>query len=294
MASAGGAEAVEGLDAGASGSVVSASLSVASADAGAPVPPPQWPSPAEVLVEGTQPSEYTEDLAAEGVHVRFGTPRGPVHVWRPKGYDAATAGVVVYLHGYYDSVDSAWVEHRLAEQFAGSHRNALFVVPEVPAVRSDDVLWKDLSELLREVRRRTRLKSPTGPVVMAGHSGAYRTLATWLDEPRVQELILLDGLYGYDDEIASWLRAGKRTAVLVAADTTDRTLAFLRRFPRAVRFEELPDSPEAVSAEQRAAPVLYLPTVKFDHMGLVTEGKVLPLVLALSPLKSVPVLATQR
>lgn len=247
--------------------------------------PPQWPSPAQALLEATAPADYLEDEVAGGAHIRFGTQRGPVHVWRPAGYLAATAGTVVYLHGYFNSADSAWDEHRLADQFASGAQNALFIVPEVPSARADDVFWKDLGELLREVRRRTQVKIPPGPVIVLGHSGAYRTLESWLDEPRLSEIILLDGLYGYDDEFAAWLRAARRRVVLVAVDTADRTQWFLRRFPKAVRLDELPDSLEALTPEQRSAQLVYVPTTQFDHMGLVREGKVVPLVLGLSALK---------
>ena len=258
-------------------------------DAG-PVPdagpgPPQWPSPAQLLVEATVPADYLEDEVAGGAHIRFGTQRGPVHVWRPAGYLAATAGTVIYLHGYFNSVDSAWDEHRLGDQFAACAQNALFIVPEVPSARADDVFWKDLGELLREVRVRTKVKIPAGPIIVLGHSGAYRTLESWLDEPRLTEIILLDALYGYDDEFATWLVSARRRVVLVAVDTSDRSQAFLRRFPKAVRLEELPDSLDLLTPEQRSARLVYMPTTRFDHMGLVTQGQVVPLVLGLSALK---------
>ncbi|MHB8878624.1 MAG: alpha/beta fold hydrolase, partial [Myxococcaceae bacterium] len=198
------------------------------------------------------------------------------------------------LHGYFNSVDSAWDEHRLAEQFASSGMNALFVVPEAPSGRADDVFWKDLAELLRVVRQRASLKLPRGPVVVVGHSGAYRTLVFWLDEPRLRAIILLDGLYGYDAEFARWLSGSRRRAVLVAADTAERTEVFLRRFPKAARLGELPESLDELTPEQRMARILYLPTTRFDHMGLVTGGKVVPLVLGLAPLPRVQPVTTSR
>jgi hypothetical protein len=254
------------------------------ADAGSRVA--QWPTPSQLLLEKTRSDELTVDRVEGGAHVRFGTPRGPVHVWCPPDYRAATAGTVVYLHGYFNDVDSAWDEHRLAFQFAQSGKNALFVVPEVPSGRADDVYWKDLAELLREVRRRARLPIPKGPLVALGHSGAYRTLASWLDHPRLAEIILLDGLYGYEDELADWLKIGRRRAVLVAVDTQARTEHFLRRFPQRIHLEELPDNPEALSPQQRGARLLSLATSRFDHLELITGGKVVPLVLRLANLPS--------
>src|SRR6185503_17480091 len=87
------------------------------------------------------------DVVAGGRHVRFETEHGAVHVWRPRGYDRATAGIVVYVHGYFTDVDKAWEEHALAEQFAASRQNALFIVPEAPAGKAEEVRWMKLAEL---------------------------------------------------------------------------------------------------------------------------------------------------
>ena len=48
-----------------------------------------------------------EDATPEagGEHLRVETEHGPLHLWRPENYDARTAGVVVYIHGYFTSAD---------------------------------------------------------------------------------------------------------------------------------------------------------------------------------------------
>src|SRR5690349_5160861 len=55
------------------------------------------------------------DPVGEGVvigdHARLETPRGPVHVWTPRGYDPETAITVIYVHGYQIDVDEAWWGH---------------------------------------------------------------------------------------------------------------------------------------------------------------------------------------
>ena len=106
------------------------------ADGGVEPAPP--PTPAMALVGQTTAREYVEQLLEDGKHVRFGTDdKGPVHVWRPLSYKPATASIVLYLHGFYSSADSAFFEHRLATQFRDSGRNAVFIVPEVPSWRTD-------------------------------------------------------------------------------------------------------------------------------------------------------------
>src|SRR5262245_52628668 len=70
---------------------------------------------------------------AAGTALRIADKAGPIHVWRPAGYRAETAAIVVYVHGYGTDVDTAWREHHLPEQFALSAVNALFIAPEAPA-----------------------------------------------------------------------------------------------------------------------------------------------------------------
>ena len=57
---------------------------------------------------------------AGGTHWRIDTGGGAVHVWIPGNYDRATAGTVVYVHGYWTDADGAWRDHKLAQQFRAS------------------------------------------------------------------------------------------------------------------------------------------------------------------------------
>jgi len=226
-----------------------------------------------------------------GRHWKIVTSSGTVHVWRPDGYDRATAGTVLYVHGYYTDVDGAWDEHRLARQFADSGRNALFVACEAPSGNEASVVWHDLGELLVEVTARTGLALPDGPIVAAGHSGAIRTIVEWLPFSRLDEVLLLDAMYAGEEHLHAWLTKNRRheekKLVLVGGETTDRSQRFVVRFPFAARRDGLPDYAEGerFTGAERGAQVLML-TSKFDHMGLVTSGEVLPLLLAkLTPLR---------
>jgi hypothetical protein len=92
------------------------------------------------------------DIVVDGDHWRIVTPdHGVIHVWRPKGYEARTAGVIVYVHGYYTDVDAAWTKHHLPEQFDASGKNAMFIAGEAPASSDDEVTWPFLGDLLRAV-----------------------------------------------------------------------------------------------------------------------------------------------
>jgi hypothetical protein len=225
-----------------------------------------------------------EETVAGGEHWRLDTPRGPVHVWRPAEYDRTTAGVVIYVHGHFTTADKAWKAHALPAQFAASNRNALFIVPEAPTGPSDDVSWPSLGELVRTVRDRLRMTLPAGPLVVMGHSGAYRTIVSWLEHVPLDHVILLDAMYGYEEDFRRWLteaRGHRRNRLtIVAEDTLRWTRPFVERLQGVVTAKRLPDK---LGKAQLAARILYIETT-VDHMSIVTGGKVIPLVLARAPL----------
>jgi len=221
--------------------------------AGASGPPPaatQAPGP-PAAPDRTQPpwsraavpllaiGEVEQGRAAGGATWRLGTSRGAVLVWRPAGYHPREAGVVVYLHGYFTTVDQAAADHRLFEQFRQSGRSALFIAPEAPAWNGEDPVWPELGALVDEVLRRTGLSPPRGPVVVAAHSGGYRATLPWLADGRLEEILLLDGLYRGEEQLRGWLEAADgapRRLVLVSDETRDRAEALAAATPARSRW----------------------------------------------------------
>ena len=228
------------------------------------------------------------DVEAGGVHQRVATARGPIHLFRPAGYDRRTAGLVVYVHGLYTPIDQAWREHHLAEQFAASRANALFIAPEAPVAPVQEPVWRDLEALIANALRRARLRRPPGPLVVAGHSGAYRTLVPWLGDPALRHLILVDALYGNETEFRAWLDADRgHKMTLVVKGTARWADRFVRSFPRAITLGRIPDSFDALSRAERTTRLLCLRS-QYGHMELITEGKTLPIVLRRTALGRVP------
>ncbi len=224
------------------------------------------------------------DIEADGTHYRVLTDHGPVHLFQPAGYDRRTAGIVVYVHGLFTRVDEAWREHHLAEQFAASGANALFIAPEAPEAAEEPPVWTDLESLISTALSRAHLRRPPGPVVAAGHSGAYRTLAEWLGDPELHTLILVDALYGKEDEFRAWLDADPtHKMTLVVKGTARRADPFVRDYRRAITLPRIPDSFDELSRAQRTAKLLCLRS-QYEHMELITEGKTLPVVLRRSAL----------
>lgn len=235
------------------------------------------------------PALLTVDQAVRaGTHARLILPEGPVHVWIPSGYHPDGAVTVVYVHGYYDSVDSAWANHKLPEQFALSGMNALFIAPEAPQGIGQPVLFPDLLGLVQEVEARMKVWRGSGPLVAVGHSGAYRTLLRWLDEPLLDLVILVDALYGEQDAFGGWLAAAPaHRLITVGEDTVRWTEELAMTVPDTVIADHFPIAAESWTLEQRVARHLYVRS-QFGHMPLVTSGVALPLLLRLLPAARLP------
>ncbi|HEX2689099.1 MAG TPA: hypothetical protein VHN14_20900 [Kofleriaceae bacterium] len=248
------------------------------------------PHPARSHLEddGDGRLEKKEDTVLGGRHFRIKTSRGAVHVWAPPDYDRQTAGTVIYVHGYYTDADGAWREHELAKQFRASHQNALFIVPDAPAGNDDEVQWPALKDLRKAVTR-ANIHLPDGPVVVIGHSGAFRTVMQWVDHKLVDQIILLDALYAgesaFDEFIASGKRADDHKLIVVAASTAEESASFAKRYRFAVARERMPSSAGGFSRRERGAKLLYIRS-QFEHMAIVTSGKVIPTLLRVTPLKA--------
>ncbi len=254
------------------------------ADAG----PPPDPNIAVPPSPAMMPGRVIREKLRAGRHWRLETEYGAVHVFRPRGYDPASAGTLVYVHGYYNFVDEVWEQHRLLEQFAAARQNALYVVPEACYSNPDPVKWPDLNQLLDRVARLTRERIPDGQVVVVGHSGAFRTIIPWLISARPDEVILLDGLYRSEAEFISWMSSSpghvNHRLILVGFETADRTEVFLKKVRGAVLLDGVPVDVRDLKPAQRYARVLYMRS-PVGHMEMITDGKILPVVLRLTPFR---------
>lgn len=270
----------------------------------APEPPESKPAPVKARMMSSTPAsstprprikddgegrlEKTEDTVAGGMHWRIKTRAGAVHVWVPPSYDRATAGTVVYVHGYWTDADGAWRSHSLARQFRASRQNALFIVPDAPRGNEDSVKWPALKDLRRAISR-ANILMPDGPVIVMGHSGAFRTVMQWVDHKLVQQIILLDAMYAgeraFDEFIGHGKRADHHKLVVVGADTAQGSAGFVKKYKFAVAREKVPASYDGFSKREKRAKLLYIRS-QYEHNSIVTSGKVIPVLLRLTPLKS--------
>ncbi len=252
------------------------------------IPQPHVPRPERSRDDGESRLEKKEDTVAGGKHWRIKTSAGAVHVWVPADYDRDTAGTVVYVHGYWTDADGAWRDHELARQFRKSHQNAMFIVPDAPSSNDDNVKWPALKDLRRAVTR-ANIHLPDGPVIVMGHSGAFRTIMQWVDHRLVEQIILLDAMYAgesaFDEYIGNGKRANQHKLIVVGASTAQESAAFAKKYKFAVARERMPDSVSGFTRHERNARLLYIRS-QYEHMAIVTSGKVIPTLLHLTPLKA--------
>ncbi len=251
-------------------------------------PTPHLARPVRTKDDGESRLDKKEDTVAGGKHWRINTSAGSVHVWVPADYNRETAGTVIYVHGYWTNADGAWRDHELARQFKASHQNAMFIVPDAPASNDDAVNWPALKDLRRAVTR-ANLHLPDGPVIVMGHSGAFRTIMQWVDHRLVEQIILLDAMYAgeaaFDEYIGNGKRADEHKLIVVGASTAQESAAFVKKYKFAVAREKMPDSAAGFSKKEKGAKLLYIRS-QYEHMAIVTSGKVIPALLHLTPLKA--------
>jgi hypothetical protein len=129
--------------------------------------------------------------------------------------------VIVWFHGWYNTIDSAAAYFELLKQFAASKRNAILVIPEM-ATRAPDSYGGKLErqEIFKHLLHDVLLKLKTekiigkgtkpGNILLAGHSGAFRVMAHILQNGAVEvkQIILFDGLYSQLNKYINWIQAG--------------------------------------------------------------------------------------
>src|SRR5205823_2959414 len=130
-----------------------------------------------------------------------------------------------------------------------------------------------------------KVGAPPGPLVVVGHSGAYRTLVKWLDEPALHQLILVDALYGNEPDFLDWLARDRGNRMTMVVKGTGKWAdPFVRKLPYAITLPRIPASIYDLSREERTAKVLCMRS-QYGHFELITEGRTLPVLLGRTGLR---------
>lgn len=241
--------------------------------------PTGTPSSTRVRKE-RRPPVTAASLVEDGKYWRLATTRGPVHVWTPRRYRPRRATTIVYVHGYYVNVDQAWENYHLPVQFAASGIDAMFIAPEAPAGGHQAVSWTSLGDLLAEVEKRIDEQMPGRRTVAVGHSGAYRTLLHWLDDPALDTVVLLDAAYGEIEQYRKWITADAGHRLINVGDLSTRewTDKLHASLPDTVVLDNFPSLEDGLPREASRARILYIKST-LGHFPLVTGGIALPMIL---------------
>jgi hypothetical protein len=144
------------------------------------------------------------------------------------------------------------------------------------------VYWTSLAELVRTVHAETGLPRPSGPLVAIGHSGAYRTLLSWLDYPLLDTVVMVDAMYAEIEPFRDWFEAAPARRFINIGDDTIIWTEDLGHQLSMLEIDRFP--PERLPPEATTARAVYIRS-QFGHMGLVTGGVALPQVLRSLPVE---------
>lgn len=139
----------------------------------------------------------------------------------PKGFHASSSvDLVLYFHGWGNSIDSAFRRFNVVEQFSASGKNAILIAAEAALNSPDgaggkfedtDGFKRFVVEALTVLKKEHKIPSHAGVgrIIIAGHSGAYRVMSFMLLRggltAHMKEVYLFDALYGQTEKFAHWL-----------------------------------------------------------------------------------------
>ena len=208
------------------------------------------------------------------------TRQGKIVVWTP---GTGRAGLVIYIHGHGQTATSAWMNHRLASQFARSRLDSTFVAVDGQFHTGDTVKWTSLDAVLAIVETVAGEGVYRKPVTVIAHSAGYETVARWLEDRRIGHIILLDALYGRVYEYLAWLHYSLGGHAITTV-YTKQTAANVGRLLVATPHQEaalrdgVPSSVAGFTRQERGAKLLAIRS-QYTHNEIVASGAVIPIVL---------------
>jgi len=145
-----------------------------------------------------------------------------VAVFVPRGFrETGQVDFVVHFHGWKNHVSNVLKRYRLIEQLVSSGRNAILVVPQGPKDAPDssggkladtDGFRRFMDDVTAELRQSGALRQTNfsvGQIILSGHSGGYKVIASILDRGGlsnpVREVWLFDALYADTDKFLAWM-----------------------------------------------------------------------------------------
>lgn len=145
-------------------------------------------------------------------HPKYGT----VYVWHP-AYKGDLNDIVVHFHGYDReptflkkilqwrpfkkkkgtkrwTIDDYWNNGQMEDQFRSTGLKNLFIMPR-SARDGKEPVQKDVGGLLEFVQNETGINTTNKDITVTAHSGGGFTVPHWLNDPRVNNVVMYDALY---------------------------------------------------------------------------------------------------
>jgi len=144
-----------------------------------------------------------------------------VAIFIPKDFrKTPQINIVIYFHGWNNTIDSSLIRFKLLEQFSQSNKNAIFIFPEGPKNAPDshggkleekDGLKNLVNDVLVYLSKSGKIDSSNiGKITLSGHSGAYRVITFCLDRGgltnNISDVLLFDALYGRSEKYLFWIK----------------------------------------------------------------------------------------
>jgi len=213
---------------------------------------------------------------------------GNVHIWKPPGYAADTAVLIVYIHGFDTGkngpdtcngkrpyVDCIWdaSDHDIVGQFASSGVNALFVAVSGQTVPGDARTWGSLGALITSIEQRGKIAVPKDVTVL-GHSAGMQTTLNLLDDERLKHVTSVDWVAnGIDEKLISWYGkgAGRKLTLLGGSGTQNALMDAMAKTLACTKAKD----PKNLSSDELAVRCVQMRT-SVGHMRVVLDKVYMP------------------
>jgi serine-type D-Ala-D-Ala carboxypeptidase/endopeptidase (penicillin-binding protein 4) len=158
-----------------------------------------------------------------------------VAIFIPKNFRATDkVDFLVHFHGWMNNVPHTLEEYHLIQQLSASGKNVILVVPEGPFDAPDSSGGKledtngfarFMDDVVATVKTSGALDQTDfdiGNIVISGHSGGYKVMASIVDHgglsDKIKEVWLFDALYAGRENFVAWQRAENGRLVDIYTD----------------------------------------------------------------------------
>ncbi len=167
----------------------------------------------------------------------------------PNSFDSGQPfQIVVYLHGWNNSIDRVLAQEQLPDQIVASRRNAVLIIPALAKNAQDSFGGKleapsGFSAMVDEIRGKLKWKSE-GELIVVAHSGGYVPLLSILKHggKKIRAVILLDGLYSQHEVFLEWKQRHPESKLFIFYTNNGKTVQEIAQLKTTLEHFRLKDA----------------------------------------------------